>query len=54
VHLSYLTTATTTTKQERVDIMPGEKKAAAKPKKSAVPQAVEVVLEDSINIVRPP
>ena len=32
--------------------MPGEKKAAAKRTKSAAPQAMEVVLEDSINIVR--
>lgn len=32
--------------------MPGEKKAATKPTKSAAPQAMEVVLEDSINIVR--
>jgi hypothetical protein len=33
--------------------MPGEKKAAAKSTKSAAPQAMEVVVEDSINIVRP-
>ncbi|KAK3838396.1 MAG: pre-mRNA-splicing factor syf1 [Linnemannia elongata] len=31
--------------------MPGEKKAATKPTKSAAPQAMEVVLEDSINIL---